>query len=203
MSKPKIPTTQLYSHEFVNCAGSVLFRRPTEGNVQVCFLRHLTKDEWLLPKGRQDRGEALAAAAVRETFEETGYPCSLLPVGMMTRATLPGVDSKDHPAFAKGCTEPFTVSLRHVSDRNIKLIWWFITIVPELDGERRPNSQMPSENFEAVFCDVNLDMDDESDTVMDSTVSKLTFANDREIVKVAIKLVAKTYPQWFSVPNSI
>ncbi len=97
MASSRWPTTQLVSHEFVNCAGSVLFSHKPGGPLQVCFLHHTTGDEWMLPKGRQDLGESLSEAAVRETFEETGYACELLPVTMITRAPETGQDMKDFP----------------------------------------------------------------------------------------------------------
>lgn len=198
MAASSFRTTQLLSHQFVNCAGSILFRHLPNQPLQICFLHYRTKDEWLLPKGRQDLGESLAHAALRETFEETGYPCRLLPVNMLTRATESGVDAKDHPRFVNGCTEPFTVSIRHVSEKDVKFIWWFITVVPDVGGEKRENTQMQSENFESVFCDVGLGGDIEDDATWDTTVARLTFANDREVAKNALKLVAISYPQWFS-----
>lgn len=73
---------------------------------------HLTKDEWMLPKGRKDEGESIEEAsetsalapvvpahsphqaAVRETYEETGYPCSLFGVDLQTRCPPRGVNVK-------------------------------------------------------------------------------------------------------------
>ena len=190
----------MYSHEFVQGAGCILFRQSPVGTLQVCFLHQLTKDEWLLPKGRQDRGESLAQAALRETYEETGYTCKLLPVDMTTRATEPGINTKDRPQLVQGCTEPFTVSLRHVAERDVKLVWWFIASVPECDAEKKLGTQMQSENFESVWCDVNIDVCDVR--ALDTAVERLTYANDREIVKEAIRLVQRTYPDWFSKSNT-
>lgn len=161
----------------------------------MCFLHHKTKDEWLLPKGRQDLGESLSDAAVRETFEETGYGCELLPVTMITRAPETGADMKDFPRLVHNCSEPFTVTLRHVSDRDIKFIWWFITIVSP-GSKRRDDTQMLSENFESVLYDVGGDVND--DSALDAMVSRLTYENDRKTVKTAIKLVQQTHPDWFT-----
>ena len=196
MAQRRWPVTQLAAHEFVNCAGSVMFRPPTDHNVvQVCLLHHLTKDEWTLPKGRQDQGESLAQAALRETFEETSYACEHLPVDMMTRSPESGADMKDIPHFVRGCTEPFTVSIRHVAERDLKFIWWFIT---RTTGEivKRTGTQMLNENFESQFWTVDVDVEDED--ALDKAVERLTYATDREIVKAAIKLVYNTYPGWFS-----
>lgn len=196
MAMTKWRNTQLYSHEFVNCAGCVLFSHQPGRPVQVCFLHQRTKNEWLLPKGRQDRGESLQQAALRETYEETGYSCVPLPVDMQTRAPEPGVNVKDRPQFAKGCTEPFTVSLRHVSERDIKFVWWFVAIIPPHDTEKKPGTQMLSENFESTLWDVDVNVEDEKE--LNKAVERLTFANDREIVKNAIRLVYNTYPEWFT-----
>ena len=194
MAVSRYRTTQLYSHEFVNSSGSVLFRRVANEPLQICFLRHVTKNEFLLPKGRQDRGESLAHAATRETFEETGYTCQILPVDMMTRAPESGVEGKDVAAFVEGCTEPFTVSLRHVSDRDTKFIWWFITITTSI--ERKNQAVIRSENFEpALF---NLDIDPNDDGALDEIISNLTYSVDRDIARAAVKLVWKSYPAWFT-----
>lgn len=47
----------------------------TEGRV---LLVHRPRyDDWTLPKGKLDAGEALSACALREVHEETGYRCRL------------------------------------------------------------------------------------------------------------------------------
>ena len=197
MAESKWPITQLAAHEFVNCAGSILFRPPSEGNVlQACLLHHLTKDEYLIPKGRQDLGESLAHAALRETYEETSYACELLPVAMHTRAPLAGSDMKDQPRFVSACTEPFTVSIRHVAERDLKFIWWFISRTSQKAPEKCNGTQMRSENFESLFWTVDVDVEDEA--ALEEVVSKLTYANDRRILKMAVKLVYNSYPEWFS-----
>ncbi|EJD01004.1 uncharacterized protein FOMMEDRAFT_21466 [Fomitiporia mediterranea MF3/22] len=197
MAESKWPITQLAAHEFVNCAGSILFRPPTNDSpLQVCLLHHLTKGEWLLPKGRQDQGESLAQAAIRETYEETSYACELLPVDMMTRSPSSGADMKDHPHFVRACTEPFTVSIRHVAERDLKFIWWFISRTTGSDAGKRTGTQMLSENFESRFWPVDVDVENQEE--LDKVAEKLSYANDRQIVKMAIKLVFATYPEWFS-----
>jgi 8-oxo-dGTP pyrophosphatase MutT (NUDIX family) len=49
-------------------AGGILVR-----DARVLLLRKRTRNEWVLPRGRVERGETLEAAALRETREETGY----------------------------------------------------------------------------------------------------------------------------------
>jgi 8-oxo-dGTP pyrophosphatase MutT (NUDIX family) len=165
-------------------------------SLQVCLLRHPLRNEILLPKGRKDRGESLEVAALRETFEETGYPPRLLPVAMHTRAPDPAFNLKDGPpgVFLERCVEPFLSTIRHVGERNWKFIYWFTGVVDEdtrwdrdQDGEvlKVEGTMTDSECFESGFVDV----DDEGR----SAVDRLTFENDREVVRTAIQLVRATY----------
>ena len=55
---------------------------------------------------------------------------------------------------------------------------------------------MLSENFESTLWDVDVNVEDEKE--LNKAVERLTFANDREIVKNAIRLVYNTYPEWFT-----
>ena len=197
MAESKWPITQLSADQFVNSAGSVLFVPPTSGKpLRVCLLYHVDKDEYLLPKGRQDLGESLLQAAMRETFEETGFACEVLPVDMDTRSPVPGSNTKDVPHFVRGCTEPFTVSLRHVSSTNIKFIWWFLSRTPESGAVWTDGTQTPNENFKSALFEVDVDVGDEA--ALEAATAGPTYANDRDILKMALRLVAKTYPQWFT-----
>ena len=74
MSLPWYPTEQFPSSHFLVSGGSILFAS-THSPLRICLIYHHARQEWLLPKGRKDRGESVPAAAVRETFEETRYPC--------------------------------------------------------------------------------------------------------------------------------
>ncbi len=63
--------------------------------LQMCLIYHLRKQEYLLSKGRKDQFEdSLIVTAMRETYEETGYPCRPLPVTITTRAPSPHEDVK-------------------------------------------------------------------------------------------------------------
>lgn len=152
------------------------------------------RNEWLLPKGRKDRGESLQDTALRETFEETGFPPKLLPVRMYTRAPDPSVNLKDGaPGVIVGaCTEPFANALRFVGPRNVKLVYWFVACVDEdskwkrdAEGDiaRVEDTMTDSECFESEWVDAQAAED------------RLTFENDREIVRTAIALVTDTYAQ--------
>jgi 8-oxo-dGTP diphosphatase len=57
----------------VVAAGAVLWRPTGTGaGVEVAAVHRPRYDDWSLPKGKLDRGESVAAAAVRELTEETG-----------------------------------------------------------------------------------------------------------------------------------
>ncbi|MDN5759337.1 MAG: NUDIX hydrolase [Tomitella sp.] len=72
--------------DMVRAAGTVLWRRRTSpgggsardhGRREIALIHRPEYDDWSLPKGKLDAGEALASAAVRETWEETGYSARL------------------------------------------------------------------------------------------------------------------------------
>src|ERR1700683_1542782 len=147
-----MPSVQYTSSAFVVSAGSVLFREAQDTkHLQICILYHRAKQVYLLPKGRKDCGETVEAAAVRETFEETGYPCELLPCRMPTRAPLPGVNSKDAVRMADGLTEPIVMTLRQLGDAKVKVIWWFATRIKGNAVEKVEGTQTDSEDFESHF----------------------------------------------------
>lgn len=165
--------TEMYSAEkFVDSAGTVLFRLSTR---EVCILHLLHRDEYILPKGRRNLNESRRTTAIRETTEETGIPCRLLPVNLVSRVC-PAIETEDLPDEArlfKGSCEPIVVQTRRIGDDEIKLIWWFVAAVNE--GE--PVSQHEKHKFEVEFHSY------------DTVLEKLTFKDDRELVKKAIELV--------------
>jgi 8-oxo-dGTP pyrophosphatase MutT (NUDIX family) len=182
------PTTNYSSRAFVLCAGCILFRhvrRSSARTLQVCLLQY--GHEWLLAKGRKDQGEELSAAALRETREETGYPCAFLPVALYTRAPPSGADIMDAPggAATEGCTEPFMVTVRSKATDDVKLIAWYIAEVDDKsaphdqDGEVRKveDTQMPSETFISVFLEV------------EDALARLTFTADKEVLASAVDVV--------------
>ncbi|HEY2203148.1 MAG TPA: NUDIX hydrolase [Pseudonocardia sp.] len=63
----------------VVAAGGVLWRPGTDGGWLVALVHRPRYDDWSLPKGKLDKGEAPAAAAVREIAEETGWRSELGP----------------------------------------------------------------------------------------------------------------------------
>jgi 8-oxo-dGTP pyrophosphatase MutT (NUDIX family) len=186
MAESPVPTTVFTASEFLLLGGSILFRNvpratPESGidsQLEVCLLYHPGRDAWLLPKGRKDQDEDLKRTAVRETFEETGYPCELLPLAFDTRAPAPGIHVKDRAARVERCTEPFTLSVRHVSTNDVKITAWFATVCT---GEKQEGTMMPTETYESAFFGV------------EEALGKVTYRDDRDIVARAIQLVRETY----------
>ncbi|KAK2601814.1 hypothetical protein QQS21_004597 [Conoideocrella luteorostrata] len=165
--------TRMYAAEnFVESAGTVLFRLSTQ---EVCILHLLQRDEYILPKGRRNLGESRRTTATRETTEETGIPCRLLPVNLVSRVC-PTIETEhlpDEARFYKGICEPILVQTRNVEEGGLKLIWWFVAAVNE--GE--PVGQHEKDKFEVEFYSY------------DKALEKLTFKDDRELVNKAIELV--------------
>ncbi|MBY8880970.1 NUDIX hydrolase [Actinacidiphila acidipaludis] len=75
----------------VRAAGTVLWRRsPYDGRVEIALVHRPRYDDWSLPKGKLKRGEDFAAAALRETREETGMQCELGTTLPVTRYLVQG-----------------------------------------------------------------------------------------------------------------
>lgn len=177
MSISRYPTLQFLAGKFIISAGSVLFRHnPFSGALEICILHHAIKDEWLLPKGRKDRGETIESAAIRETYEETGYPCKLWPQTIPTRAPPAGINNLHTVELVEGSVEPIAVTIRDLGDSEIKMIWWYISKVEE-SAQKVEGSQMEDEHFESVFVDAKL------------AVEHLTFEDDRNVVRQALEIV--------------
>lgn len=181
------PSATYLSDSFVTSAGSILFRKaPDTNKLQICILYERRKGEWLLPKGRKDCGESIEAAALRETFEETGYACSLIPLRMPTRATAPGLDAPGPDDYAlergtrvvEGATEPIAVQVRQVGPTVLKIIWWYATWVTT--GDKSEGTQMATEAFDSHFLDA------------EEALARLSFRQDREVVAQALALVLDT-----------
>ncbi|CAF1162006.1 unnamed protein product [Adineta steineri] len=165
----------LYSNQFVLCAGSILIKKSTR---EVCLINHL--GQWGLPKGRKNVNEALSISAVRETFEETGYHCSLMPLTMETRAT-PLTTTNEHlqdvARKINNISEPFSISLRQIggTPTNRKIIFWYVTQMDEA-FPRQENTQMINENFEVKLIS------------LEEATSLLTHDDDKDLVRKAFEL---------------
>lgn len=168
---------------FVISAGSTLFRRHTREDgteeLQLCLLHQTRKNSWLLPKGRKDCNESPEDAAMRETYEETGYPCEIVPVRMATRATTPGGDGKDVATVRDSMVEPAGLTVMDRGKKGAKVIWWYVTRVKD-GAVKADGTQMPSESYESVFLEVN------------AAVKKLSLHAHRDLATQAIELVRTT-----------
>jgi 8-oxo-dGTP pyrophosphatase MutT (NUDIX family) len=182
MTEVNYPSAQIASSDFVIGAGCILFRKSAVSNqLQICLLRVKAQDggneKWLLPKGRKDMGESIEAAAVRETFEETGYPCELIPVRMPTRAPPPGVDVKDVVRVVDDATEPVAVTLRNLEKDGCKFTWWFTGRVKGHRTKKVEGTQTESECYVSEFFNA------------DEAVRKVTYDRDRHAVEQALAVV--------------
>ena len=61
----------------VLAAGAVMYRMSEYFELEVAVVHRPRYDDWSLPKGKLDRGEALPVTARRELLEETGHECIL------------------------------------------------------------------------------------------------------------------------------
>jgi 8-oxo-dGTP pyrophosphatase MutT (NUDIX family) len=172
---------QLPSWAFVESAGAVPFRLSTRS---VCVLRRGGGGgEVLLAKGRRNVGERRRDAALREEREETGLVCRLLPVDVRTRAPPAGEEggqAGEGARLERGACEPIVLQTRRLGDGSVKLIWWYVAAVEE--GVEVARDAVDEERYAVEFYSYA------------DVVEKLTFQNDRELVKLAIDLVNDTYP---------
>ncbi|KAF6838304.1 NUDIX domain-containing protein [Colletotrichum musicola] len=179
MATSNFVTDQYASDAFVESCGAVVFDL-SQDPIQVCLLHHLANDEWYLAKGRRNCGESRQEAALREVLEETGFRCTLLPVDMTTRAPASDddADAPDTAAARQDLTEPFMLTLRKIDGgAGMKLIWWYVAT---LENGAATDGDAGEAQFEASFFSC------------EEAVEKLTFGNDRDILRKAISLVRQT-----------
>ena len=152
------------SESFVLSSGTVCFDIEEK---RVLLLNYRPKNEILLPKGRKDRGESLEIAAVRETYEESGFQCQLLPHSLHTNAQAPA--SREHQPH----TEPIAVQQR-IANRVRKIIFWYLA---QSDPSKpwTPGTQDEGEDFESRWVPVK----DALDIISNS--------DDRLVLKQALK----------------
>ncbi len=65
------------SSQEVRAAGGVVWRRGDGGRAEVLLVHRPRYDDWSLPKGKREAGEADEDCARREVYEETGLEVSL------------------------------------------------------------------------------------------------------------------------------
>ena len=166
MALPPISYRLIPVFHFLVSAGSILFAS-THAPLRVYLIYHQARGEWLLPKGRKDR-ESVIVAAARETFEETGYPCELLQIDLVTR-----------PSAAGGSEEPFMDTLRRTKEDGVQILSWFATVctagVDKVVGAQGLQTEV--EDYESAFFEV------------DETMRVAVFQVDWDVIGRAVELV--------------
>lgn len=168
------PRSLYFSSDFAISCGTVTID-PSARKVLLVFSRPTS--EYFLPKGRKNIHETLEAAAVRETFEETGVRSALLP-HRFPNLTPTG------PAPAGGelpeghTTEPIAVQQR-LSQGAWKFIFWFVgradSTVPPVQG-----TQEVYEQFDTVWADA------------EKAAGMMARVDDAEVVRMVVGRVLET-----------
>ncbi|KAI9067779.1 hypothetical protein FKP32DRAFT_1563058 [Trametes sanguinea] len=183
---------QFTSSHFVLSAGAISFEFVDGVPKRVLLVHYTRKNEWLLAKGRKDQGEELAAAAIREVLEETGYRCRLYPVPRLpTRApvseALSGIAYQpDTVRIAENSTEPFAITIRPTGVGQVKLIFWYIGCVDSTQSDHGTTPGPPEHgNHMAVegFGDTGL-------FSIEEALNKLAYEGDRELVRAAVAILS-------------
>lgn len=133
----------------------------------------------MLPKGRKDVGETLEQCAIRETWEETGFRASLLPLRIDTQATWPR-GSQDGNQEAALVTEPVCVTQRE-KDGVLKIIFWYAAQGDSEASEAVRERGEGEEGFESLWVyswDVR---------------EALTFEDDREVARLVIDAFRRSF----------
>ncbi|WPB05469.1 uncharacterized protein RHO25_010121 [Cercospora beticola] len=128
--------------EFVISCGTVTLDVQRAKVLLICCRK---TNEVLLPKGRKNIDESLQAAALRETWEETGHRAVLLLTPLPTLAT-------NQVDGMLGHQEPIAVSQR-VNHGVLKIIFWFSAASDStICDHDRPTPE--DEDFETLWADL-------------------------------------------------
>jgi 8-oxo-dGTP pyrophosphatase MutT (NUDIX family) len=179
--------------------------------LQICLIHHISRADYLLPKGRVERSEHPFFGALRETAEETGYALDALrslPVRMYTRAPAVGAEDSGPTQVEEAvCEEPFmctireygtTVSKRKEGEtrtattddrlvghgpRHTKIIWWYLAELIDDDAPSISHEERRDEDkiYRSEFVNAS------------EVLQHATFEQDREILRKALELVKGTY----------
>ena len=109
-------------NEIIIAAGAVVWRR-VEKQVEIALVHRPRYDDWSLPKGKQDPGEALIACAFREVIEETNLKVAFGPyIGDIEYFVTDGLKQVSYWAarLVEGSTE------FHPNDEVDALAWYSI-----------------------------------------------------------------------------
>lgn len=159
------------AEHFVESAGAIISHCKSK---RACLLHHLAKGEWLLPKGRRNAHESRQEKVLREVTEEPGFLVSLFSLNIGSRAPSEDVD-EDVNYEQVGVREPFMVTARHISDTDVKVIWWYIAEVLEHVVKDTGEVQIEAMPFD-----------------LDEARQMLTFEEDRTILQEAVRVYGET-----------
>lgn len=176
-------------------------RRPEE--YSLVYINNRRSGLRILPKGRKDIGESIAEAALRETFEETGYKCSnFLPLPAPTLAPAPGINTKIRPIWNTEAVAirlwPDSHSRKAERVKVQKFIHWYVAEV-DVDEKGVPvprveGTQLPYEQYDV--CEMSLEQACREE-------DGLSLAEDRLMIAFVLDLLTKRYHTITSEANSI
>jgi len=101
-------------------AGGVVWRRDLDDEVEVLLVHRPRYDDWSLPKGKLEEGEALISCAYREVLEETGLSIKLGPYVGSVEYFVP--DGLKHVAYWSASLIEDNSSF-HPNDEVDQIIW--------------------------------------------------------------------------------
>ncbi|KAK3935310.1 NUDIX hydrolase domain-like protein [Diplogelasinospora grovesii] len=172
MAPPDDATRSLhFCNRFAISCGTVTI---DPAQTKVLLIHWRKTGEYMLPKGRKDVGETLEAAALRETWEETGYRAELLPVAVDTLATSPTPSTSHAGEQQKASTEPLAVQQRADSSGNLKIIFWYVASGDSTATREEGTTTQENEDFDAIWMD------------FDKAGEALSFEDDRKIAEAAV-----------------
>ena len=101
-------------------AGGVIWRRNIDGVVEVLLVHRPRYDDWSIPKGKVEEGEALISCAYRELLEETGLSVKLGPyIGAVEYQTIDGLKHVEY--WSASLVEDS--SAFHANDEVDQIVW--------------------------------------------------------------------------------
>lgn len=158
-------------------------RRPED--YKLVYIRKPRNGHKVLAKGRKDANEAIPDAAVRESFEETGYKSKIIE--LPTPSLQP--NSQDTPLNKEAISVTLRVDRMSRKDKAPiqKLIFWWVSEI-DVDEhgdavQRVEGTQLPYENYEIE--EMTLD-----ECLADNG---LTMSEDRRMVDLTKTLLLKRY----------
>lgn len=181
MAQSPTATISYPASHYVESAGAVQFvlPTPTSPEPKAIVVHYAKRNGYYLAKGRRNLKEPRAQAAIRETVEETGLACKLLPIRLHSRCppeiegprgTADGVRTYDD------VIEPFLMTLRDLGPGQVKIIWWYLAVVEQdQPANLRPEPGLTPKAME-----------------FQQAVNALKYECDREIMRAAIRTFQET-----------